>query len=107
MCSNRKMKERLCVDLELNQFLDHNAGDISDGELQRFTIAVVAIQNEERYMFDEPASYLDVKQRLKAAQCQTASIVLWSNWQNVPAYLLKLDVLEDSDLEIPEFNVSY
>ncbi|KAF7149146.1 hypothetical protein RHSIM_Rhsim03G0086600 [Rhododendron simsii] len=72
MCSNRMMKERLCVDLELNQFLDHNAGDISDGELQRFAIAVVAIQNAERYMFDEPASYLDVKQRLKAAQCLTA-----------------------------------
>ncbi|GKE86584.1 ABC transporter E family member 2, partial [Tanacetum coccineum] len=34
----------------------------------RFAIAVVAIQMAEIYMFDEPSSYLDVKQRLKAAQ---------------------------------------
>ncbi|GJR28058.1 Myc-type, basic helix-loop-helix domain-containing protein [Tanacetum coccineum] len=36
--------------------------------LQRFAIAVVAMQMAEIYMFDEPSSYLDVKQRLKAAQ---------------------------------------
>ncbi|GFY93859.1 RNAse l inhibitor protein 2 [Actinidia rufa] len=62
------VKEQLCVDLELNQVLDRNVGDLSGGELQRFAIAVVAIQNAEIYMFDEPSSYLDVKQRLKAAQ---------------------------------------
>lgn len=64
----RDMKEELCVDLELNQVKDRNVGDLSGGELQRFAIAVVAIQSAEIYMFDEPSSYLDVKQRLKAAQ---------------------------------------
>ncbi|KAF5948205.1 hypothetical protein HYC85_014162 [Camellia sinensis] len=64
----RDMKSVLCADLELNQVLDRNVGDLSGGELQRFAIAVVAIQNAEIYMFDEPSSYLDVKQRLKAAQ---------------------------------------
>ncbi|XP_035834339.1 LOW QUALITY PROTEIN: ATP-binding protein Uup, partial [Helianthus annuus] len=54
--------------LELNQVIDRNVGDLSGGELQRFAIAVVAIQNAEIFMFDEPSSYLDVKQRLKAAQ---------------------------------------
>uniref|UniRef100_A0A3Q7HT27 ABC transporter E family member 2 n=2 Tax=Solanum lycopersicum TaxID=4081 RepID=A0A3Q7HT27_SOLLC len=63
----RDIKEKLCVDLELNQVLDRNVGDLSGGELQRFAIAVVAIQNAEIYMFDEPSSYLDVRQRLKAA----------------------------------------
>ena len=62
------MKKELCADLELNQVIDRNVGDLSGGELQRFAIAVVAIQNAEIYMFDEPSSYLDVKQRLKAAQ---------------------------------------
>jgi len=66
--NERDMKERLCADLELNQVIDRNVGDLSGGELQRFAIAVVAIQNAEIYMFDEPSSYLDVKQRLKAAQ---------------------------------------
>lgn len=64
----RDMKKELCADLELNQVIDRNVGDLSGGELQRFAIAVVAIQNAEIYMFDEPSSYLDVKQRLKAAQ---------------------------------------
>ncbi|XP_024023479.1 ABC transporter E family member 2 [Morus notabilis] len=64
----REVKSELCADLELNQVIDRNVGDLSGGELQRFAIAVVAIQNAEIYMFDEPSSYLDVKQRLKAAQ---------------------------------------
>ncbi|KAK2420210.1 ABC transporter E family member [Trifolium repens] len=64
----RDMKESLCADLELNQVIDRNVGDLSGGEVQRFAIAVVAIRNAEIYMFDEPSSYLDVKQRLKAAQ---------------------------------------
>nr|DAD25028.1 TPA_asm: hypothetical protein HUJ06_026492 [Nelumbo nucifera] len=62
------MKSELCEELDLNQVIDRNVGDLSGGELQRFAIAVVAIQNAEIYMFDEPSSYLDVKQRLKAAQ---------------------------------------
>lgn len=66
--NERDMKEELCADLELNQVSDRNVGDLSGGELQRFAIAVVAIQHAEIYMFDEPSSYLDVKQRLKAAQ---------------------------------------
>ncbi|KAM6567997.1 hypothetical protein CsatB_015982 [Cannabis sativa] len=64
----RDRKAELCKDLDLNQVIDRNVGDLSGGELQRFAIAVVAIQRAEIYMFDEPSSYLDVKQRLKAAQ---------------------------------------
>ncbi|KAL6285166.1 hypothetical protein ACE6H2_009556 [Prunus campanulata] len=64
----RGMKEELCVDLELNNVLDSNIGYLSGGELQRFAIAVVAMQNADLYIFDEPSSFLDVKQRLKAAK---------------------------------------
>ncbi|KAF4522919.1 hypothetical protein B566_EDAN012077 [Ephemera danica] len=42
--------------------------ELSGGELQRFACAMVCIQNGDIFMFDEPSSYLDVKQRLKAAQ---------------------------------------
>ncbi|XP_024365922.1 ABC transporter E family member 2 [Physcomitrium patens] len=64
----REMRFELAKDLDLNQVLDRDVGDLSGGELQRFAIAVVATQHAEIYMFDEPSSYLDVKQRLKAAQ---------------------------------------
>jgi ATP-binding cassette subfamily E protein 1 len=64
----REMRFELAKDLDLNRVLDRDVGDLSGGELQRFAIAVVATQHAEIYMFDEPSSYLDVKQRLKAAQ---------------------------------------
>ncbi|KAL9142284.1 hypothetical protein ABFS82_14G159300 [Erythranthe guttata] len=48
--------------------LERNLKDLSGGELQRFAIAERSIQRADVYMFDEPSSYLDVKQRLKAAQ---------------------------------------
>jgi translation initiation factor RLI1 len=36
---------------------------LSGGELQRFAIAARLVCDAEMYMFDEPSSYLDVRQR--------------------------------------------
>eukprot|EP00038_Savillea_parva_P006697 m.165308 g.165308 ORF g.165308 m.165308 type:complete len:636 (-) comp12546_c0_seq1:188-2095(-) len=52
--------------LDLNHVTERNIADLSGGELQRFAMAIVCIQEADVYMFDEPSSYLDVKQRLKA-----------------------------------------
>ena len=54
-------------ELDLEHVADRDVEVLSGGELQRFAIAVVVIQSADVYMFDEPSSYLDVKQRLKAA----------------------------------------
>lgn len=54
--------------LELNHVRDRQVGLLSGGELQRFAIATCCVQDSDVYMFDEPSSYLDVKQRLTAAQ---------------------------------------
>lgn len=64
----RGIKEDLLSQLDLRQVLDRNVENLSGGELQRFAIAVVAAQSADVYMIDEPSSYLDVRQRLKAAQ---------------------------------------
>jgi ATP-binding cassette subfamily E protein 1 len=53
---------------ELGHLVDRDVRVLSGGELQRFAIAAVAVQVSDVYMFDEPSSYLDVKQRLTAAQ---------------------------------------
>lgn len=58
----------MCQELDLNKVIDRNVKNLSGGELQRFAIAATAVQNADIFMFDEPSSYLDVKQRLKAAQ---------------------------------------
>mmetsp|Transcript_20524 Transcript_20524/g.57218 ORF Transcript_20524/g.57218 Transcript_20524/m.57218 type:complete len:618 (-) Transcript_20524:579-2432(-) len=64
----RQVKAELLKDLDLEQVCDRNVENLSGGELQRFAIAVVAAQEANVYMLDEPSSYLDVRQRLKAAQ---------------------------------------
>lgn len=61
------VQETICKQFDLNTVRDRNIEDLSGGELQRFACAVVCIQRADVYMFDEPSSYLDVKQRLKAA----------------------------------------
>ena len=54
--------------LDLDSIMEREIHQLSGGELQRFVIAMTCIQNADIYMFDEPSSYLDVKQRLKAAR---------------------------------------
>lgn len=60
--------EEIVDALDLTDVLDRDIENLSGGELQRFAIAVVAVQKADIYMFDEPSSYLDVKQRLNAAR---------------------------------------
>eukprot|EP00696_Hemimastix_kukwesjijk_P008965 gnl/Hemi2/2131_TR770_c0_g1_i1.p1 gnl/Hemi2/2131_TR770_c0_g1~~gnl/Hemi2/2131_TR770_c0_g1_i1.p1 ORF type:complete len:681 (-),score=239.37 gnl/Hemi2/2131_TR770_c0_g1_i1:224-2095(-) len=54
--------------LDLQKVLERDVKDLSGGELQRFAIAVVCVNRADVYMFDEPSSYLDVKQRLEAGR---------------------------------------
>lgn len=54
--------------LELNHIMDREINLLSGGELQRFAIGTVCVRQADVYMFDEPSSYLDVKQRLSAAR---------------------------------------
>ncbi|EON96824.1 putative translation initiation factor rli1 protein [Phaeoacremonium minimum UCRPA7] len=54
--------------LELRHIYDRDVPLLSGGELQRFAIGITCVQKKDVYMFDEPSSYLDVKQRLSAAR---------------------------------------
>jgi len=64
----RKIQAEISRDLDLVTIGDTDVNNLSGGELQRLAIGVVCIQDAEIYMFDEPSSYLDVRQRLKAAR---------------------------------------
>lgn len=68
---------------------------LSGGELQRFIIAMVCVQQAQIYMFDEPSSYLDVKQRLNAAR-MIRSLLKYDNYVIVVEHDLSiLDYLSD------------
>ncbi|KYQ93431.1 RNaseL inhibitor-like protein [Tieghemostelium lacteum] len=93
--ANKGNKEEMIHDLELKECLAKSVQVLSGGELQRFSIAVVAIQHADIYMFDEPSSYLDVKQRLKAAQV-IRSLIAANNYIIVVEHDLSvLDYLSD------------
>ncbi|KAJ1526969.1 hypothetical protein ONE63_008516 [Megalurothrips usitatus] len=63
----RKNQDQICDLLDLQKIRGRKIDELSGGELQRFACAMVCIQDGDIFMFDEPSSYLDVKQRLNAA----------------------------------------
>ena len=54
--------------LQLQTIWNRNLKILSGGELQRVAIAASICREADVYLFDEPTSYLDVKQRLNAAK---------------------------------------
>jgi ATP-binding cassette subfamily E protein 1 len=60
--------ETLKEDLSLTEVWDRDLSHLSGGELQRVAIAATAARNADLYLFDEPSSYLDVRERLKMSQ---------------------------------------
>ncbi len=53
---------------QLDKLLDREISELSGGELQRLAILLISIRKADILIFDEPTSYLDVKQRLRAAE---------------------------------------
>ncbi|GIX61169.1 ATP-binding cassette sub-family E member 1, putative [Babesia caballi] len=60
--------EDLIVTLELAHLLNREVSELSGGELQRFAICVAVLSDCHVTMFDEPSSYLDIRQRIIAAR---------------------------------------
>ncbi|XP_022656273.1 ATP-binding cassette sub-family E member 1-like [Varroa jacobsoni] len=88
-------EDYLCELLELVNVMDRQIADLSGGELQRFATAMVCIQKGDIFMFDEPSSYLDVKQRLKSAQAIRGQIEATKYVIVVEHDLSVLDYLSD------------
>ncbi|ESU37696.1 RNase L inhibitor [Giardia duodenalis] len=63
-----ELYNRVVQMMELENLLERQLGNLSGGELQRFALAYVAMQNTAIYLIDEPSSYLDIKQRLTAGR---------------------------------------
>jgi len=64
----RGVREQLIEKLELKEILENEMAILSGGQLQTVAIAITVMQDKTIYMFDEPTSYLDIKQRLRAAE---------------------------------------
>jgi len=64
----RGLREEYAERLDLAHLLDRDVTQLSGGELQRFAIACACVRDAENYMFDEPSSFLDVRQRMTAVE---------------------------------------
>jgi ATP-binding cassette subfamily E protein 1 len=68
----RKVNEERLLEvataLEITHVLDRTMEKLSGGELQRVAIAATVLKDADFFFFDEPSSYLDIRQRLKISQ---------------------------------------
>ncbi|KAJ2647469.1 Fe-S cluster-binding ribosome biosynthesis protein [Coemansia sp. RSA 1250] len=91
----RENVKEIVQQLDLRDLLGRDIKELSGGELQRFSIAMVSVQKGDVYMFDEPSSYLDVKQRLNAARVIRSLLDATSYVVVVEHDLSVLDYLSD------------
>ncbi|MEM2119023.1 MAG: ribosome biogenesis/translation initiation ATPase RLI [Candidatus Bathyarchaeia archaeon] len=66
--NERNKLDEICEQLQLKQIWNRALDVLSGGELQRVAVAAAMSREADVYLFDEPSSYLDVKQRLEVAK---------------------------------------
>ncbi len=62
--NEKNMLNEVAKELEIENILENQINEISGGELQRVAIAATVLKKANLYIFDEPTSYLDIKQRI-------------------------------------------
>jgi ATP-binding cassette, sub-family E, member 1 len=65
---NQEKIEQTTKDLDINHLLERDLSKLSGGELQRAVIAATVLKDATLLLFDEPSSYLDIKQRIKVSK---------------------------------------
>jgi len=91
--SNNQFDE-VVRELALEKILDRDASSLSGGEFQKVAIAATGLKKSKLYFFDEPTSFLDIRERLRVAKfirklAQSASVIV------VEHDLILLDYLSD------------
>ncbi|HID08650.1 TPA: ribosome biogenesis/translation initiation ATPase RLI [Candidatus Micrarchaeota archaeon] len=65
---DRERVEEIAETVGIAHLLDREVNKLSGGELQLLAVAAAIMKGADLYFFDEPSSYLDVKQRLRVAR---------------------------------------
>jgi ATP-binding cassette, sub-family E, member 1 len=60
--------EKLSKEINIKTILNRKIEQLSGGELQKVAIAAAVLKDADLYLFDEPASYLDIKERVRVAK---------------------------------------
>ncbi|MCX6767813.1 MAG: ribosome biogenesis/translation initiation ATPase RLI [Candidatus Micrarchaeota archaeon] len=75
--------------LELDELMEKQVAKLSGGELQRVAIAICLSRKAGLRLFDEPSAFLDVEQRLAAAEL----IKKTAKASGVPSFVVDHDIL--------------
>jgi len=86
--------EDVAEELSISALLDREADSLSGGEFQKVAIAATGLKKAKLYFFDEPTSFLDIRERLRVARfirklTEKASVIV------VEHDLILLDYLSD------------
>jgi len=66
--STKAKVEEIAKKFNILEVIDRKLEQLSGGELQRVAISAAMLKDADLYLFDEPASYLDIKERINAAK---------------------------------------
>lgn len=87
--------EKIISLFNLEKIKDRNIRNLSGGELQRVAIAATVLKDTNTLIFDEPTSFLDIKQRLLIAKKLKETVNETKNLLLVEHDLIFLDFLSD------------
>ncbi len=68
ICGKNKEKNNILKELGIEKIKEKKLNELSGGELQKIAIACTLMKDAEVYFFDEPSSYLDVKERINVGK---------------------------------------
>lgn len=92
----RGMVGEVMDELAIKHLRDRKISELSGGELQKFLVAAVLVKDADAYFFDEPCSYLDVRERLRVAEAIRGFINVSKNYVVVIEHdLMILDYISD------------
>ncbi len=66
--ASREDALKMADKLNFKNIINRDLKNLSGGELQKVAIAAAILKDADLYFFDEPASYLDVKERVRIAK---------------------------------------
>ncbi len=66
--ANEEQIKTMAKKLNILHILSRHVHELSGGELQKTAISAAVLKEADLYFFDEPASYLDVKERVRIAK---------------------------------------
>jgi ATP-binding cassette subfamily E protein 1 len=87
--------EEITKELGIDNILDRKIESVSGGELQRIAIAATILKGANVMFFDEPSSYLDIKQRINVAKIISELVNKETSVNVIEHDLIVLDYIAD------------